>query len=50
MQTIELGPNGLWRIEEALETSKVLSQAGEKMSAHNQRWARNHKNSMCTYI
>jgi hypothetical protein len=34
---VEFGPNGLWRLEEALEAMQTLAKAGEQMSAYNQR-------------
>lgn len=36
LQDVEVGPNGLWRVEEALAASHVLVSAGDKMAAHNQ--------------
>ena len=35
VQNIEVGPDGLWRVEEALAASLALAKAGDGMSAHN---------------
>lgn len=34
-QNMEVGPDGLWRVEEIMAASQALARAGDGMSAHN---------------